>query len=99
VYNESVLCEFTHFTVKWRHLVNRLPFDNALKLQHNGVGRRLVHIRLGKVSFVLVEHGAKVNSLTLRFLAKGYCQTSVDAAVKIGRCAARRRAISRRQKP
>ena len=32
------------YYLKWRHLVNRLPLDNAvLKHQHQGVGRRLAH--------------------------------------------------------
>jgi len=49
------------YYLKWRHLVNRLPLDNAvLKHQHQGVGRRLSHT--GKTSVVFGELGAKVNS-------------------------------------
>ena len=37
--------------LKWRRLVNRLPFDNAaLKLQHHGVGRRLAHRATGALA-------------------------------------------------
>ena len=41
--------------MKWRHLVNCLPLDNAtLKLRHNGVGRRLAH-RQDKTSRIEVK--------------------------------------------
>jgi len=45
IVNMTTIFEFTHFTIlKWRHLVNRLPLDNAtLKLQDHGVGRHLAH--------------------------------------------------------
>ena len=43
---------YSFYYLKWRHLVNRLPVDNAtLKLRHHGVGRRLAY-RKDKVVFV-----------------------------------------------
>ena len=40
--NNTRVYSFSFYCLKWHHLVNRLPLDNAtLKLQHHGVGRRL----------------------------------------------------------
>jgi len=33
-----IVCDFSFYYIKWRHLVNLLPLDNAiLKLKHNGL--------------------------------------------------------------
>jgi len=50
------------YYLKWRHLVNRLPLDNAvLKHQHQGFGRRLAR-RQDRRCVCGTGLGAKVNS-------------------------------------
>jgi len=71
----SIISEFTHFYyLKWRHLVNRFPLDNAaLKLQHHAVGRRLAH-RKDKCCVCRTRGQGQLSILVMRsFLAKGYC--------------------------
>jgi len=63
------------YYLKWRHLVNRLPLDNAmLKHQHEGVGRRLVHRQDECCVCGTGGQGQQSVLLVRRFLVTGYCQ-------------------------
>jgi len=62
------------YYLKWRHLVNRFPLDNAtLKLQHHVVGRRLAHRKDKRCVFGTRGQGQRSILVMKRFLAKGYC--------------------------
>jgi len=75
VYNIRVK---SFYYLKWRHLVNRLPLDNAvLKHQHQGVGRRLAHMQDERCVCGTEGQGQQSVLLVRRFLVRVYCQTSV----------------------
>jgi len=62
------------YYLKWRHLVHRLPLDNAvglLKHQHQGVGRRDGVSRTGKTSGETEGQDQQSVLLVRRFLVRG----------------------------
>ena len=67
------------YYLKWRHLVNRLPLDNAVlkQQQQQGVGRRLAHRQDKRCVCGTEGQGQQSVLLVRRFLVRGYCQTSV----------------------
>ena len=76
------------YCLKWRHLVNRLPLDNAtLKLQHRSASRAFA----GHASCLCNRTPRSTVSITdEKVLAKGYCQTSVQDAVIASECCSKR---------
>ena len=81
------------YYLKWRHLLNRLPLDNAtLKLQHHGVGRRLAYRKDKRCVSGMRGQGQQSVLVMRRFLAKGlkaYCQCHIsvqDAVTTVERC-------------
>jgi len=62
------------YYLKWRHLLNRLPLDNAtLKLQHHGVGRRLAYRKDKRCVSGMRGQGQQSVLVMRRFLAKDCC--------------------------
>jgi len=100
VYNEHAYNIQVHalYYLKWRHLVNRFPLDNAtLKLQHHRVGRRLAHRKDKRCVFGTSGQGQQSILVMKSFLAKGSVFVQ-GAAIKSGRCSKTALAVSHRQK-
>jgi len=82
---------YSFYYLKWRHLVNRLPTDNAtLKLNITRVGRHLEHRQDERCVCGTGDQGTQQSILVMRrFLATGYCirlryawSLQVDAAAR-----------------
>jgi len=87
---------YSFYYLKWRHLVNRLPLDNAtLKLQNHGVGQCLVHRKDERWVYGTADQGQQSVLLMRRFfLAKGYC-IRANAAITSGHCSEMARRLKR----
>ena len=88
------------YYLKWRHLVNHIPLDNAtLKIQHHGVGRRLSRRKRQELCLWNQRPWSQQSILVMRsFLAKVYCFRACKVRPLQVDAAARRRAVSHCQK-
>jgi len=98
LYNEHAdnIRVHSFYYLKWRHLVNRLPLNNAtLKIQHHGVGRRLLHRKDKRCVCGTRGQGQQSILVMRRFFGQGLLH---GAAITSGRCRKPLRAVYDNQK-